>query len=109
MHARHAGGLPLVHLHLIVLADVDAERFQTQATAVAAAAGSEEHRIEHTVDRAVMAERPHALAIALLLFAVQVAVSHAWLARFRFGPMEWLWRAMTYRQWPPMRRRTKQG
>ena len=48
-----------------MLADADAECFQTQAPAVAAAAGSEEHRIEHTVHRAVMAERTHALAIAL--------------------------------------------
>ncbi|WP_373926209.1 DUF418 domain-containing protein [Enterobacter hormaechei] len=31
------------------------------------------------------------------------------MARFRFGPMEWLWRAMTYRQWPPMRRSAQQG
>lgn len=37
-------------------------------------------------------------------FAVQVALSHWWLSRFRFGPMEWLWRAATYLAWPPMRR-----
>jgi len=37
-------------------------------------------------------------------FALQVVASHWWLARFRFGPMEWLWRAATYLQWPPMRR-----
>ena len=49
------------------------------------------------------------LLFALLVFAAQVAVSHAWLARFRFGPVEWLWRAMTYRQWPPMRRGAGQG
>ena len=44
------------------------------------------------------------LVFAVLLFAVQVGVSHLWLRRFRFGPMEWLWRAMTYRQWPTLRR-----
>jgi len=44
------------------------------------------------------------VAIVLVVFAVQVALSHWWLARFRFGPMEWLWRAGTYLQWPPMRR-----
>lgn len=38
------------------------------------------------------------------LFGLQVALSHWWLARFRFGPMEWLWRAATYLQLPPMRR-----
>lgn len=40
----------------------------------------------------------------LALFAVQAVYSRWWLARFRFGPMEWLWRALTYLQWPPMRR-----
>jgi len=43
------------------------------------------------------------LLLALVLFAAQVAISHVWLRRFRFGPVEWLWRAMTYRQWPAMR------
>lgn len=28
-------------------------------------------------------------------FALQMAASHVWLARFRYGPMEWLWRWMT--------------
>lgn len=37
-------------------------------------------------------------------FAVQVLLSQAWLARFRMGPMEWLWRAATYLRLPPMRR-----
>ncbi|QSX80018.1 DUF418 domain-containing protein [Agrilutibacter solisilvae] len=40
---------------------------------------------------------------ALVLFALQVALSHAWLARFRFGPMEWLWRTLTYGARQPMR------
>lgn len=44
------------------------------------------------------------LPFAVALFAVQVALSHAWLARFRFGPMEWLWRALSYLRLPPMRR-----
>jgi uncharacterized protein len=44
------------------------------------------------------------VGIVLVVFAAQVAFSHWWLARFRFGPMEWLWRAGTYLQWPPMRR-----
>lgn len=43
------------------------------------------------------------LLFALLLFALQVVFSRWWLRRFRFGPMEWVWRAATYRQWPPMR------
>lgn len=38
------------------------------------------------------------------VFALQVALSHWWLRRFRFGPAEWLWRAATYGAWPPLRR-----
>ena len=37
-------------------------------------------------------------------FAVQVLFSHWWLARFRFGPAEWLWRSLTYARVQPMRR-----
>ena len=44
---------------------------------------------------------------ALVLFSAQVLCSRWWLTRFRFGPMEWLWRAATYGQWPPMRRRAE--
>jgi len=39
----------------------------------------------------------------VVVFAAQVACSHWWLARFRYGPMEWVWRGFTYRQVPPLR------
>jgi uncharacterized protein len=39
-----------------------------------------------------------------VFFTGQVLLSQAWLARFRMGPMEWLWRAATYLRLPPMRR-----
>lgn len=42
--------------------------------------------------------------IVLVVFALQVAASHWWLARFRMGPAEWMWRAFTYLAWPAMRR-----
>ena len=38
-----------------------------------------------------------------VLAALQIVFSHLWLARFRYGPMEWLWRAVTYWTIPPMR------
>jgi Predicted membrane protein len=44
---------------------------------------------------------------ALVLFVLQVIFSHAWLARFRFGPMEWLWRSATYLRPQPMRLRAQ--
>jgi uncharacterized protein len=49
--------------------------------------------------------RPYAyVAAAVLLFAAEAAVSAAWLARFRFGPLEWLWRTVTYARPQPLRR-----
>lgn len=39
-----------------------------------------------------------------LVIVVQMGVCNAWLACFNYGPIEWLWRAFTYWQWPPMRR-----
>lgn len=42
-------------------------------------------------------------ALALLILTVQTLFSQWWLARYRFGPMEWLWRSLTYRQRQPMR------
>jgi uncharacterized protein len=42
-------------------------------------------------------------AIVTIGFAAQIAFSHWWLARFRFGPAEWLWRALTYGEWPRLR------
>jgi uncharacterized protein len=36
------------------------------------------------------------LCIALLIFAFQVLFSKWWLKSHKFGPMEWLWRQLTY-------------
>ena len=36
---------------------------------------------------------------------IQLIVSPWWLARFRFGPAEWVWRCMTYLRIQPLRRR----
>jgi len=44
-----------------------------------------------------------ALVVVVLFYAAQVAWSHWWLGRFRFGPAEWLWRSMTYGKWQPFR------
>ena len=41
---------------------------------------------------------------AVLLFAAEAAFSRAWLARFRFGPLEWMWRSVTYARVQPLRR-----
>lgn len=45
-------------------------------------------------------------ALALACFTLEVVLSTLWLARFQFGPAEWLWRALTYGHMPPLRRPT---
>ncbi len=43
------------------------------------------------------------LSLALATFTLQVLLSSWWVRRFRFGPMEWIWRSLTYGQRQPMR------
>jgi uncharacterized protein len=45
-----------------------------------------------------------ALLMAVALYALQAVFSALWLRRFRYGPLEWLWRSATYRSWMPLRR-----
>ena len=45
-----------------------------------------------------------AVAYGLAFFALQVAASVWWLRRFEYGPLEWLWRTLTYGKAQPMRR-----
>ncbi len=40
--------------------------------------------------------------IVVAIWALQLAWSPWWLARFRFGPLEWLWRSLTYMKFQPM-------
>ena len=43
------------------------------------------------------------LAIALAIYALQVVACRLWLGRFRFGPVEWLWRTLVYGRVQAMR------
>ena len=38
------------------------------------------------------------------IWVFQIIVSPIWLKHFRFGPLEWLWRSLTYNQRQPMKR-----
>jgi uncharacterized protein len=40
---------------------------------------------------------------AIALFVAQVYMSRWWLSRFRFGPLEWIWRSVTRWERQPMR------
>jgi uncharacterized protein len=49
-----------------------------------------------TVDRVDQAK------LVLLVWALQLAWSLIWLSLFRFGPMEWAWRSLTYGKAQPL-------
>lgn len=42
-------------------------------------------------------------AWSMIIFSAQVVACQWWLKRFRFGPVEWLWRSLTYLRWQPLR------
>lgn len=44
------------------------------------------------------------LPMVVAFFALQILYSHFWMKAFAFGPAEWLWRALTYRELPRLRR-----
>jgi uncharacterized protein len=44
------------------------------------------------------------LLVVLAAWALMLLWSKPWLARFRYGPLEWLWRCLTYGQRFPFRR-----
>ena len=49
------------------------------------------------------------LGVVASIWAFQLVFSRWWLARYRFGPAEWLWRSLTYWRWQPIRHDTTQS
>lgn len=48
--------------------------------------------------------RPYYYVVgAIVLFSLLSLFSRLWLARFRYGPLEWVWRALTYLEVPRIR------
>ncbi|MBV8696937.1 DUF418 domain-containing protein [Bradyrhizobium sp.] len=45
-----------------------------------------------------------ALTLGVAVYVAQVIISRWWLARFNFGPVEWLWRSLMYGRKQPMRK-----
>jgi uncharacterized protein len=43
--------------------------------------------------------------VVFAIWAFQLIVSPIWLRYFQFGPLEWVWRSLTYRRRQPMRLR----
>ena len=48
--------------------------------------------------------RPQLYLLTLGMWVLMLAWSKPWLERYRYGPLEWLWRCLTYRQAFPLRR-----
>jgi uncharacterized protein len=49
-------------------------------------------------------DRVGQMGIVVAVWIVQLAISPIWLARFHYGPLEWLWRSLTYWHRQPLRR-----
>ena len=45
----------------------------------------------------------HIELTAMAVFLLQVLLSHLWLRYFRFGPLEWFWRLLTYGRYFPIK------
>lgn len=45
------------------------------------------------------------ILIALLVFVVQIGFSKWWLARYYYGPVEWIWRQLSYGKRFPIRKK----
>ncbi|WP_245804658.1 DUF418 domain-containing protein [Erythrobacter tepidarius] len=48
--------------------------------------------------------RPQLYIVVVLAWIAMLAWSKPWLDRFHYGPLEWLWRCLTYRRLFPVRR-----
>jgi uncharacterized protein len=48
--------------------------------------------------------RPQLYLVVVLTCAAMLAWSKPWLDRYRYGPLEWLWRCLTYRTVFPLRK-----
>jgi uncharacterized protein len=48
----------------------------------------------------------YSILIGLGILVVQAVAAHLWLGRFVYGPLEWLWRSLTFLNFStPMRKR----
>ncbi len=43
------------------------------------------------------------LLFSIAIFALQIPLSVWWLRHFQYGPVEWLWRTLTYLRWQPIK------
>ncbi|MFH7819754.1 DUF418 domain-containing protein [Neobacillus thermocopriae] len=46
----------------------------------------------------------HSFLICLIIYVIQLSFSVLWLRYYHYGPLEWIWRVITYLQIPPLRK-----
>ncbi len=44
------------------------------------------------------------LGLVVAIYLVILVIANIWMQRFRYGPIEWLWRSLTYFKWQPLLR-----
>ncbi|MCC5986311.1 MAG: DUF418 domain-containing protein [Pararhodobacter sp.] len=52
----------------------------------------------HGLGLFMQVDRPGQILVVIAIWVAMPLWSRAWLARFRFGPAEWLWRSLSYRR-----------
>jgi uncharacterized protein len=45
------------------------------------------------------------LVLAIVIFIAQIFISKYWFKRYQFGPVEWLWKSLTYGKFFGMKKR----
>lgn len=44
------------------------------------------------------------IGLTIVIYLLQIPISHWWMQRFQYGPAEWLWRSLTYGKLQSMKR-----
>ncbi len=47
------------------------------------------------------------LAFGIVFFVIQIFFARTWFNHFQYGPIEWLWRSLTYFKFQPMKKRDR--
>ena len=50
-----------------------------------------------------------AVGCAIAFYIVQILFAQSWMNRFKLGPVEWLWRSLTYFKLQPLSRGAPQS
>jgi uncharacterized protein len=49
------------------------------------------------------------VVVSVVVWLVELGLAHAWLSRFALGPVEWVWRSLTYARVLPLAREEKKA